>query len=377
MTYDQLARHGCSRHARFGRRATGFGCSLVAAYRRLSGVSIQAKKSRGRECSPASTNGAQQLCILASDPVPPGYYLASCEGASEASATVLALTLYRDICAVVGGTVRGPTVASPYAVPTAAIECVSTGGESSAPPHAVTCRIVTLPDDDSADLPPPPLPRAAPPPLSLTDLIVVRRPAPRQPAPPPQRSLRQPQHGVSGGGGGGGRAPPAPTHGGADDDGALLPPLELPDGYRAITCREALVHMAAIVELLQPGDMCRVGDGSLVQHGETVSSACPDPREPEDRTYSCVIGVRGAAPPPPMHNTEPLSPLPEALLVALEGTAAVKAWRLGRGFLVYVGAGVVPEAAVFPMASDRPDRAVWRQLMLSIAHIVEQAEDEE
>lgn len=53
--------------------------------------------------------------------------------------------------------------------------------------------------------------------------------------------------------------------------------------------------------------------------------------------------------------------------VPLSSTALVKAWSLGSGWVIYVGAGILPEDRVF--GRDPIDKQVWNQLLLSLSNI--------
>ncbi len=47
----------------------------------------------------------------------------------------------------------------------------------------------------------------------------------------------------------------------------------------------------------------------------------------------------------------------------------VKAWRLGEGWVIYAGVGILPEDRVFASPDTWDDRAVWQQFIRSVASI--------
>lgn len=57
-----------------------------------------------------------------------------------------------------------------------------------------------------------------------------------------------------------------------------------------------------------------------------------------------------------------------AAIVASNATLA-KVWPLGLGYVIYLGAGTVPEDVIFAKNSSWPDRDVYRQLLRNIALI--------
>eukprot|EP00955_Chlamydomonas_euryale_P082772 363762-Chlamydomonas_euryale.AAC.7 len=258
--------------------------------------------------------------LRAGEPVPAGFRVAACKEAAAASQQVLALVAYLDVCGVDGGTVRGPTSQFGAALPTAAVRC-----PDPSTPSLPRCYIVTSAPGDAEPGPPPP-PASPPPPPELP--VVVARAA----------------------------------------DGTALAPDSL------VTCDQFRARRQQLLPLLLPTDVCRLRDGTV--DGATGRATCAA----HDSPLPDSSGVGGAAstncalvmtakppqPPPPPYN-EPPSPPPEAPIVRVPGLSLVKAWRLGRGFVIYIGAGLVPDDQVFGEEPD--DRVVYHQMLRSIAHI--------
>lgn len=136
----------------------------------------------------------------------------------------------------------------------------------------------------------------------------------------------------------------------------MAPP---PSGYRDLTCPEAQNYELVIVPLLAPGESCTVIGG-------TVTRVRPFSVLGTSKAASTMGGTRCSSTTPLYGNTCRI--VTSIDLVPLN-SVLVKAWPLGRGWVVYVGAGLVPEDKVFAMNTTWSDRDVWRQLLRSLAKI--------
>eukprot|EP00955_Chlamydomonas_euryale_P066595 359593-Chlamydomonas_euryale.AAC.6 len=262
-----------------------------------------------------------------------GFRPASCEEAGANAAAVLAQALVRDVCAVGGGTVRGPTTQFGSAFQGSGPELARIVCPDD-PPEYASCIIATNApgSGNGGSLPPPPPPSPPPPPPPAVTLLIVRSTSP------------------------------------------IFQDLEpIPAGFRELTCGEVAEHRDAIRELLPRGEPCGVVGGAVLAGtapGDEYACVAGLGEDDQQLPLSCIVVVDTAAPPsPPPPPPQPSPPSPPAV-VPVVGSAVVKAWKVGRGTVLFLGAGIVPEDQIFGDSDeDVRDRAVWRQCIRSMVNI--------